>query len=406
VTAFVKWPIIKSIADDHQTMTAPFPALLVAGCAAMLGQGMVVPLLPVYARSLGASGLMVGAIFGGLAFARTLCMPFSGYLSDDHGRKPFIAAGLLLYFGVALAYAGFPQIYSLIAIRLLQGVAAAMVLPTVQAYVGDLSSRGSEGRFMGRLNASLALGLCGGPIIGGFLKDAFGLNAAFAGMGIVCLVGCLTALRGLPPSRSEASRCRPQAVTTSGGRMRHDRDLIGLWLYRFMYCMCLGTVWAFTPLMAHNRFQLASFTIGTIITTGMVATTLMAPLAGSLADWVSKRTLIIGGGLLSTGGMVVLTQLTHPRDFYTASLLMGLGGGLAGPATAALAAIIGRRHNAQGRIMGWLGTSESSGLLVGPLLAGLVVDTWGYPAAFGAGVGLAAISIVPVLWFSSDRRRA
>ncbi|HKK90411.1 MAG TPA: MFS transporter, partial [Desulfobacteraceae bacterium] len=61
------------------------------------GVGMVVPLLPVYADELGASGLYVGMIFGAFSFSRVLFLPYWGRLSDAKGRKPFILAGLAGY---------------------------------------------------------------------------------------------------------------------------------------------------------------------------------------------------------------------------------------------------------------------------------------------------------------------
>jgi MFS family permease len=77
--------------------------LLLAGWTATLGQGLIVPLLPVYAAQLGASSFLVGCIFGVFALARTLFMPAFGRLSDRRGRKPFITTGVFLYFIFALA---------------------------------------------------------------------------------------------------------------------------------------------------------------------------------------------------------------------------------------------------------------------------------------------------------------
>jgi MFS family permease len=77
--------------------------LLLAGWTATLGQGLIVPLLPVCAAQSGASGFLVGCIFGVFALARTLFMPAFGRLSDRRGRKPFITTGVFLYFIFALA---------------------------------------------------------------------------------------------------------------------------------------------------------------------------------------------------------------------------------------------------------------------------------------------------------------
>lgn len=378
---------------------SPLRTLLLAGWAATLGQGLIVPLLPVYAAHLGASGFLVGCIFGAFALARTLFMPAFGLLSDRQGRKPFITTGLFFYFIVSLALIYCPQVHSLLAIRFLQGIAAAMILPIVLAYASEMTPDGREGQTMGKLNAAFALGLGGGPVIGGLLKDAFDLKAAFGGMGLVSLAGFMITVIFLPPVKKELAhrqnRCSPTAVVMV---LAANQALGKLWLYRFIYYMCIGTVWSFAPLLAATRFGLSSFAIGAMITSGMIVMTAMAPFSGRWADRFSKRKLIVSGGLTAAMGMMVLTWLTRPWEFYLASILLGIAGGLSAPAVSALAAIIGNRHHDQGRTMALLGTAESSGLVCGPVLAGLVADGWGMPMALGGAALLAFISIMPILF--------
>ena len=376
-------------------------ALLLAAWAAALGQGLVVPLLPVYANQLGASGFLVGCIFGIFALARILFMPVFGRLSDRCGRKPFITTGLFLYFLVSLALIGFPQVHSLLVIRFLQGMAAAMILPIVLAYAGDMAPEGCEGQTMGRLNAALALGLGSGPIIGGLLSDAFGLNAAFGGMGVVSLTGFLMAVMLLPPTGREMGhrpdRSPPETATVARAA---GRELGKLWLYRFIYYMCIGTVWSFAPLMADTRFGLSSVAIGAMITSGMMVTTAIAPFTGLWADRSSKCALIAAGGLSAAAGMLVLACLTRWWEFYLASILLGTAGGLSAPAVAALAVIIGNHGPNLGRTMAFLGTAESSGLACGPVMAGFAADTLSLPTALGGAALLALLSTVPVLFLA------
>ena len=382
-------------------IASPLRTLLGAGLAATLGQGLIVPLLPVYADQLGASRFVVGCTFGVFALARTLFMPALGRLSDRHGRKPFIAAGLGLYVGVSLALIALAQVASLLMIRFLQGIAAAMILPVLLAYGGDLAPDGSEGKIMGRFNAVLALGLSAGPITGGIIADVLGMDAAFGGMGLVSFSGFLLTVLLLPPTGEERGRrsCRPcQAATTTAPMTRAaNRELGKLWAYRFIYYMCIGTVWSFAPLMADTLFDLSSFAIGAMITAGMIVMTVMAPFTGFWADRISKRVLIVAGGLTAATGMLVLACLTRAWEFYLSSILLGIAGGLSAPCVTALAVIIGQRGHNLGRTMAVLGTAESSGLVCGPVTAGLVADVWGLHAALGGAAILALMSTVPAL---------
>ena len=105
------------------------------------GVGIVVPLLPIYAHDLGASGFYIGLIFGAFSLSRTVLMPYFGRLSDQKGRKPFIVLGLLGYALISIAFIYSRNVTTLIGIRLFHGVASATLMPVIQAYVGDITPK-------------------------------------------------------------------------------------------------------------------------------------------------------------------------------------------------------------------------------------------------------------------------
>ena len=123
------------------------------------GVGIVVPLLPVYAHDLGASGLYISLIFGAFSLSRTFLLPYFGRISDRKGRKPFIVTGLLGYTLVSIAFMFSADVNSLIVVRFLQGIASAMIMPVAQAYIGDITPKGREGFYMGLFHVSMFLSL-------------------------------------------------------------------------------------------------------------------------------------------------------------------------------------------------------------------------------------------------------
>jgi MFS family permease len=126
-----------------------FGTLFFSIFAMITGVGIVVPLLPIYARDLGASGLYIGLIFGSFPLSRTFFLPYFGRLSDKKGRKPFIVIGLFTYALISLVFILSHSVASLIVLRFIQGITSALILPVTQAYVGDITPKGREGFTMG-----------------------------------------------------------------------------------------------------------------------------------------------------------------------------------------------------------------------------------------------------------------
>ncbi len=126
-----------------------FITLFFAMFSTVTGVGIVVPLLPIYANDLGATGIYVGLIFGSFSLSRTFLLPLFGRLSDLNGRKPFIIAGIFSYTLISIAFVFSDNVETLIILRFLQGAGSAMIMPVVQAYVGEITPEGSEGYSMG-----------------------------------------------------------------------------------------------------------------------------------------------------------------------------------------------------------------------------------------------------------------
>lgn len=116
--------------------------LLLAVFIALLGIGIIVPIMPVFAVSLGANGLTLGMIIAAFSISRAICQPVVGNLSDRLGRKSFLLCGLLIYAVVGLLIPHADSIFNLILIRCFHGVGSAMIVPVAMAYVSAMSPLG------------------------------------------------------------------------------------------------------------------------------------------------------------------------------------------------------------------------------------------------------------------------
>jgi len=135
----------------------------------MLGFGMVIPILPFYIKSMGASGTALGALMATYAVMQFIFAPVWGSLSDRYGRRPILMVGIL---GNALAQLIFglsTHLWMLFAARTLAGILSSATLPTAMAFIGDSTSERDRGGGMGMMGAAMGVGMLLGPGIAGFL---------------------------------------------------------------------------------------------------------------------------------------------------------------------------------------------------------------------------------------------
>jgi len=372
-----------------------FGTLFFSIFAAVTGVGIVVPLLPVYAHNLGAGGMAIGFIFGSFALSRTFFLPYFGRLSDRKGRKRLIVIGLFSYACLSLSFMLAQNVTALVVIRFFQGIASSMMMPAIQAYVGDITPPGREGFTMGFFNMSIFFGLSLGPVLGGSIKDVWGLDASFLSMGILSLVGFFLSISFLPPSHEEMV-LKKNRSPLPWKVLLQDREIIGLFCFRLNYTACIGIIWGFLPVFADTQFALSSANIGFLVMLGVFISGIIHLPMGYVADRFSRRMMIVFGGLLVAGGMVYFTCSGSLTDLVIASILFGLGGGISMPAHMAIAVFKGNQSDAMGSLMGLMTMAHSLGMLMGSSFAGLLMDIADLRDAFFLG---AVISLAGVLIF-------
>jgi DHA1 family multidrug resistance protein-like MFS transporter len=370
-----------------------FGTLFFSIFAAVTGVGVVVPLLPIYAHDLGASGLYIGLIFGSFSLSRTFFLPWFGRLSDLKGRKLFIVPGFLAYALISIGFIYSQAVGTLIVIRFFHGIASAMLMPVIQAYIGDITPSGREGITMGMFNMSLFLGLSFGPLIGGIITDHFNLRAAFICMGLLALVAFFLSLFLLPATTSERG-AKITKTSFSWKTLLYDFQVVNLFIFRFAYVVCVGIIWGFIPLYADQKFSASGSVIGILIMLGVFISGLIHIPMGYLADRTNKKLMVVAGGLIVSYAILSFGWAGQITDLVKATVFFGLGGGISMPALMAMAVLKGSTTNAMGSIMALMTVAHSLGMLIGALLAGMMMDFFQLHWAFALGAGVMLICTI------------
>jgi len=364
-------------------MTRGLFVLALAIFATMLGNGVVMPFIPLYSQQFGAEGFTIGVLFGSHSASRTFLLPFIGRASDRRGRKEFLLWGLALYAASSVAFLLANSLFVLTLVMALQGVATAMVQPISMAYVGDLTPKGQEGRYSGYINTAFLGGVAGGPVLGGVVRDLYNMQASFILLGILSLLSLILLWLFLPEVRHEKN-----TDTTAHLPFREIFScypLVGMSVFRLSYAAANAAIWVFVPLLASQLLALSTSQIGLLISLNVLVSTVMQAPCGRLADRVTNKvTLIVIGGLVSAVSLALFPLATTYWHLVVLNLLVGAAFGLAYPAHMAVA-MENAKGFGMGTVMSLLLTVHSFAMTVGPMLFGLVIDLYSLNGVFYSG---------------------
>ena len=372
-----------------------FPILAISIFSCMLGSGIVVPLLPLYAVSLGASGFWLGVIFASFPISRILATPVFGRISDRRGRKLFISIGLFAYGIISFGFIFMNTVFQLVLIRLLHGVAGALILPIAQAYVGDISPPGEEGKWMGYANAAFFSGFGFGPLMGGVLSEHLGINAAFLAMGGLSLLAFVIAVFFLPeitPKQSATSYPSFRDMSRSG-------MMSGLFTFRLTLTLGRSIFFIFLPILVAGNLGLRSSLVGVLLAVHILLMSLLGIPLGRIADRLNRRFLVVSGCLVSSVFLVAVPLGQNFGLLLALAVLGSVGSAIAVPAASALVVEEGRKYG-MGFSIALFSMALSIGMVVGPIVGGAIADFVGINSAFYFGAVMTLLGAGLFTWLS------
>ena len=367
--------------------------LLLAVFIAVLGVGIVAPIIPIYAIDLGATGVTLGLMIAAFSISRGALQPVVGSLSDRRGRKRFLVAGLAIYAVMGFTYTLATSVEHLILIRLFHGVGSAMIVPIAMAYIGDLTPQGQEGKYMGMLNIALFAGIGGGPILGGVFRDTIGINPAFYAMSALTAASLGLILVLLPPQRSDREIQSTPGLLTTLRRMLYNSRVVGMLLPRIGTMIIMIPTLGFLPILMDRLMGATGVEIGIVISARTIVTAGLQFPFGKLADRYSKVVLILTGCLIISACVFLMPFAADFLELVWLSVLIGMGEALIWPTLGAIAVEEGHRYG-QGSMMGVFNMAMSLGVLIGSLVAGSFMDLIGLEYVFYIVSVILAVSAV------------
>ena len=384
---------------------AALPTLLCVMFINLLGFGIVVPLLPFYAKSFAAPPWQIALVFSAYAIGAFFGEPFWGRLSDRVGRKPIlvstVSGNCLCY--LALAFA--PNVPVAFVVRLLGGLASGNG-SVIQGYIADVTPPDRRSGRMALLGAAYNVGFIVGPALGGLLAHPEAGHLGFhiplmvcSGLSAICATGILLFVR---ESRVLTHTFSEQANRWAVlGRALSHPAIGRLMLVTFLAGCAFTGIESIFGLWTEARFHWGPRQVGSAFAVvGVVAAFCQIVLTGRL----SRR---FGEARVLAAGMAMTMVFLALQPFSTGAIMVvpllalsAFGQSVAWPNVAALISRnVDWQHQGQ-----YLGLNNATGALarvVGPFCAGLVFSN----VAVNAPFYLAALLLLPAIGFAYASRR-
>jgi multidrug resistance protein len=357
----------------------------------LLGFGIIIPLLPFYAETFGATALTVGMLSTSFSLMQFLFAPIWGRLSDRVGRRPIILVGL---FGSFLSYLVFGLASSLTLLfvaRIFAGIAGANI-PTAQAVIADVTTPDNRAKGMGLVGAAFGLGFIFGPALGGFLSQwGYSTPAFFASA--LSLANFCAALFLLPETLKPEHRAKQRLGRIDAFRAALTRPHLPLLLLvSFLAVGAFSSFESTFALFAERVFSFDAASMGYIFAfVGVVIVIVQGGLVGRTVKVVGEHHIVpMSLGLVSIG--LLMIPASHSLGLLLFSLaVLAVGTGFNNPSLLSLISQYSAAED-QGGILGLTQSLNSLARVIGPLWGGFAFDRIGIAAPYVSSSAVMAVA--------------
>lgn len=370
-----------------------------------LGYGIVAPAIPEFAREFGVSAAAAASVISAFALMRVVGALPAGRLVDRFGEHKVMATGIAIV-AVSSLLAGFSRSFAeLLVLRGVGGVGSAMFSVSTQTLLLVTVPGEQRGRASGLYNGGFLLGGISGPVLGGFVA-AWSLRAPFIIYGGLLVVpGIIAALMLTDAPRRTVSAVRPVRLLAAIARAVRSRA------YRAAAATnladgftAMGVRSAIVPLFVRAVLHRSAVWtgVGFLVFAALNATALLP--GGRAADTFGRRPVMVAGCTATAVGLLMLAFLPSLDGYLAALAVAGLGSGLLDVAPSAMIGDI--LADQGGTLVASFQMAGDVGSVTGPVMAGYLVDTVSYAAAFELAAGVLGLAAVLGLFAPETRARS
>jgi len=393
-----------------------FP-LCFAVFVSMLGFGLVMPLLPIYARDFGATGTQLGFLTASFAIARLITTFPGGWLADRAGRKKPVILGLLAYSAVMSLYGFSQDVNQLILLRGLQGLASGIVWPVISTMVVEMVLPRDRSKAMGLHEMMHFLGMVIGPALGGVLAGVFTIAIPFLVCGVLAFFSSLIVALTVQETVSAKQRTenphprtdsristRNEAISTLKKLTPYTSIFIGLCIAQFILVFSNALMQPVLSVYANEEMGISEVGVGMLFTVQGIVTLLATIPMGIVADEVGRKPMIVLGKIIHASAALLVIVSGSLWPLLLVMTMRGFGRSMSNPSiTAMFSGLVSTSK--RGRGMGIFNLFRNVGLVVGSAVGGFLYEFSSSEAPFIACTGVGLIGVLVVLLMVSEPKQ-
>lgn len=334
----------------------------------LIGFGIVLPVLPLWAERFGASPVEIGLLTAVYSFVQFLVAPLWGRASDRWGRRPIILISLAGSAVAALIVGLAGTLLVLFLARILHGAAGASYV-AAQAYVADVTTPSERARGMGIIGAAFGVGFVLGPAIGALAATVGGASTPFFVASGLAALNLVVAWFRLPESRRPGAPSARHARFAFLGRALTSRALAPLVLISFVGTFAFVAMESTFALFGEARFDYGPAEVALLFAyIGLAAAASQGALVGRLVARFGEYGVMVTGLAGTAVGMAVMAVAEGLPVLLVGLAIVGLASGLVFATITALVSLAASEED-QGGALGVLASSGSLARIAGPLVA-------------------------------------
>ena len=354
------------------------------------------PLLPLFARELGAGPALIGFVMGASTLTGIVVKLPAGALSDVFGRRRLLIAGALVFASLPFTYLAASTLFVLVLLRFAHGAATAIFGPVASASLSDVAPPASRGTWLSTYSTVQGTGQALGPVLAGYLIATGRFDLAFLASGLIGIVVPFIVARWPDVSPARPARAPWQEFRRGVAEVGRDRLVIVTSGAQAVQFVLNGILNAFLPLYGRDVLGLTTSELGWLFGLQTITTLAVRPVIGFVSDRAGRRWVIVTGLITCGAAMLVVSTATNLAGTVTAILMYAAGVATTTAATSAYITDITRRAR-YGAAHGVFGTIYDIGDALGPIAGGLLVASLGYASMFQI---MAAVALVMALVFA------